>query len=62
MNLCRLIKINVSRAYAPIDELTIMIKNGNNSINWPVDRINRNYFLLLAIIAIKCNDFMIVYD
>jgi hypothetical protein len=37
-----------------------MINNANNSINWPINRINRSYWLLLAIIAIKCNDFIIV--
>ncbi len=44
------------RLYAPIDEL--MINNANNSINWPINRIIRNYWLLLAIIAIKCRLFI----
>ncbi len=40
--------------YAPIQEL---INNANNSIDWPINRINQNYWLLLAIIGIKCNSF-----
>jgi hypothetical protein len=48
----RLITINVSRAYAPIDVLAMMINNANNSIIWPINRITRNYWLLLPIIAI----------
>ncbi len=43
--------------YAPIYELTIMINNANNSIDWPIIGINQNYLLLLAIIGMKCNDF-----
>jgi hypothetical protein len=54
--------INLGRAYAPIQELAIMINNANNSINRPIDRIIRTYWLLLAIIAIKCNDFIIIYN
>ncbi len=38
-----------------------MINNAETSINWPINRINRCYWLLLAIIGIKCNNFIIVY-
>jgi hypothetical protein len=42
--------------------LAIMINNANNSINRPINRIIENYWLLLSIIAINCNDSIIIYN
>jgi hypothetical protein len=40
----------------------MMINNANYSINRPINRIIENYWLLLSIIAIKYNDFIIIYN
>ncbi len=39
-----------------------MINNANNSINRPINRIIENYWLLLSMIAIKCQNFIIIYN
>ena len=50
-------KYNPSRARAPIRELRIMKINYNNSNNWQIIGINRDYCGLLEIIAIICLKF-----
>ncbi len=39
-----------------------MSNNDNNSINRPINRVVDNYWPLLSIIAIKCQNFIIIYN
>jgi hypothetical protein len=52
--------INLSRAYA--QKLIIMINNANNSNNWPINRINQNYWLFWLLLELNVMIFMIVYN
>ncbi len=45
-DLMKINSIDPSSAYAPIQELTIMINNVKNSINRPINRISRKLFAI----------------